>query len=76
MTNDGLTPRLPLVSICAGFLVWSCSVELPFYRWACILLLTLQVLLIVLAVVFAFIEKPRTLVEHLPNPDHDARNLY
>ncbi len=66
-----------VVSICAGILVCSGSVELfPFYWWACIFLLALQVLFILFAVTFAIIEKPRIIVQHLPNPDYDAHNLY
>lgn len=66
-----------IVSIFAGTLVWSNSVELsPFYRWSCVFLFSLEIPFIVLATVFRLIEKPRTLVENRPNPDHDARNLY
>jgi hypothetical protein len=65
------------VSLCAGMLVWAGLPELAFFgRWTCIFLIALELSSIVLAVVFRFIEKPRPLVEHLPNPDHDARKLY
>lgn len=62
---------------CAGMLVWAGLPELAFFgRWTCIFLIALELSSIVLAVVFRFIEKPRPLVEYLPNPDHDARKLY
>ena len=66
-----------VVSVSAGILVYSGSVELfPFHRWACIFLVALQVLFILLAVIFAFTEKPRIFVQRLPNPESDAHNLY
>lgn len=64
-----------LVCAFAGMLL--CLSELSlFYHWMCICLVAMEPLFIVLAVVFAFIEKPRILLEYLANPDHDAHNLY
>lgn len=64
------------VSLGVGML-WAGLPELAISnRWTCIFLIALELSFISLAVVFRFVERPRPLVEHLPNPDHDARKLY
>jgi hypothetical protein len=45
-------------------------------EWFGILLMIPYLAFIVLAVVFALTEPPRSITEHVPNPDHDLRKLY
>jgi hypothetical protein len=45
-------------------------------QWFCIFLISLNVVFIVLAIVFALTEQPRSTTEQIPNPDHDIRNLH
>ncbi|HEY1661991.1 MAG TPA: hypothetical protein VGI03_06190 [Verrucomicrobiae bacterium] len=45
-------------------------------KWECVLLPIPEPIFIVLAIVYAFVEKPKTITSHLPNPDHDIRKLY
>jgi len=40
------------------------------------LLVIPQLVFIVLAIVFALNEPPRTMTKRLPNPDYDIRKLY
>jgi hypothetical protein len=66
------------VSLIASIPFWLDSWPPSFsgLEWLGILLMIPQLVFIVLAVVFALTEPPRSITEHLPNPDHDLGKLY
>jgi hypothetical protein len=66
------------VSICASAPFWLDSWPPSFsgVEWLCLLLMLPEPVFIVLAIVFALTEQPKSITEHIPNPDYDIRKLY
>jgi len=81
-------PKARLFGILA--LVWlgvCVAVSAPFWldswpptfsgaEWLSLLLMLPEPVFLVLAIRFALTEQPRSITEHVPNPDHDLRKLY
>ena len=66
------------VSLCASIPFWLDTWPPSFsgLEWLCLLLMAPQVVFIALATAFALTENPRSITEHIPNPDYDLRKLY
>ena len=45
-------------------------------EWMGVLIPLPEPVFIILTIVYAFVEKPKSITSHLPNPDYDIRNLY
>ncbi len=65
------------ISVGASFPFWDgWPKSFGYLEWLCVVLLVLQSVFFILAVFFYLREQPRTIIEHLPNPNHDIRNLH
>lgn len=65
------------VSLGASFPFWDGWPEsFGYWEWLCSALLVPQPVFVVAAVVFLLTERPRTITETRPIPDHDIRKLY
>ena len=65
------------VSVCISIPFWD-GWPWPFeyLEWLCVALLVPLPVFAGLALFFRLTERPRTIIEQCPNPDHDLRKLY